>query len=160
MRRFLAPLLATAALMLASAPALAVPPDQYPGDLQDLEVSGLCSFDVGIEIIVDRTRTTDFYDQDGNLIRTNFTGSIGIIATNLSDPDHSVALNIGGPGRQIYNADGTVTLTFLGLSLPIVTDSNLTRGYFQFVFSADFTEASATAAHGFTEDLCELLSID
>jgi len=160
MRRYLSLVLATAALMLATAPVLAVPPDRYPGDLQDFEIGAgdLCEFAVGFEILVDRTRITDFYDQDGNLVRTNFTGSIWIRVTNLSDADSSVILNVGGPGRDIYNADGTVTSTYLGLGVPLLTDSNLTRGYFEFVFSADFSEVTATAARGFTQDLCALLA--
>jgi hypothetical protein len=160
MRRFLSPLLATAALMLATAPVLAVPPDRYPGDLQDFEVSGLCEFDLGFEILVDRTRITDFYDQDGNLVRTNYAGSIWIRVTNLSDPETSIVVNVGGPGKDIYNADGTVTALYLGLGVPVLTDSNLTRGYFEFVFSADFSEVTATVSHGFTEDLCVLLASD
>jgi hypothetical protein len=160
MRRFLSPLLATAVLMLAAAPVLAVPPDRYASDLQDFELSGLCEFDVGFEILVDRFHATDFYDQDGNLVRTNYNGSIRIRVTNLSDPDTWVDLNVGGPGRDIYNDDGTVTALYLGLGIPLLTDSNLTRGYFEFVFSADFSEVTATASHGFTEDLCALLTTD
>ena len=160
MRRYLSLVLATAALMLATAPVLAVPPDRYPGDLQDFDIGAgdLCEFAVGFEFLVDRTRITDFYDQDGNLVRTNYAGSIWIRVTNLSDPDSSVVLNVGGPGRDIYNADGTVTATYLGLGLPLLTDSNVTRGYFEFVFSADFSEVTATAARGFTQDLCALLA--
>lgn len=160
MRRFISLVIATAALMLASTPALAVPPDRHAGDLQDFEVSGLCAFDMGFEILVDRTRSTDFYDRHGNLVRTNYAGSIIIRVTNLSAPEHSIEANVGGPGRDIYNADGTVTALYLGVGVPLLTDANLTRGYFEFVFSADFSEVTATAARGFTADLCELLAAD
>lgn len=160
MRRYLSLVLATAALMLTTAPVLAVPPDRSAGGLEDFDISGLCEFDVRFEILVDRTRVTDFFDQDGNLVRTNYAGSILIRVTNLSDPDSSAVLNVGGPGRDVYNADGTVTTTYLGLGVPLLTDSNLTRGYFEFVWSADFSEVTATASHGFTEDLCAVLAAD
>lgn len=162
MRRYLSIVLAAATLMLAATPALAVPPDHQDGHLEDFDIGAgdLCEFAVRFEILVDRTRSTDFYDREGNLVRTNYAGSIIARVTNLSDPDSWVDINVGGPGRDIYNADGTITSLYLGVGIPLLTDSNLTRGYFEFVWSADFSEVTATAARGFTQDLCALLATD
>jgi hypothetical protein len=59
----------------------------------------------------------------------------------------------------VYNADGTITVTFLGLGLPLITNSDATKGNFSFVFSAGFEELLATPkAAGFSWDICPLLS--
>lgn len=157
MRRLIPLVLAIAALVAFAAPAAAVKPDRYPLLYEDLVLEGLCTFDVGIEILVDRTMGTDFYDQDGNLRRTHYSGSLWIRATNL-ETSAAVDLQISGPASDVYNADGTVTTTFLGRGLPLFTDSNLTRGRFEFLFSADFSEVTVTQASGFTQDLCSLIN--
>jgi hypothetical protein len=156
MRRLIPLVLALGALVALAAPAAAVKPDRYATPYDDLLLEGLCTFDVHIEITLDRAHAIDFYDQDGNLVRTVFSGSLGIRVTNV-DTEAAVDLNVGGPAISEYHADGTSTMTFLGLGLPLLTDSNLTRGRFSFVFSADGSEVSATFASGFTQDLCALL---
>jgi hypothetical protein len=163
MRRFFTSLVAACALAAMASPAAAVPPDRYPGALEDFVLSGICPFGVDVEILVDKTTATDFYDQDGNLVRTNYHGRIVIRLTNLADPDVWIEAKVGGPGRDVYNADGTVTLVYLGRSIPIIagsaTETMLTRGNFQYVFSGDFeTLLSEPKAAGHTVDFCALLT--
>ena len=163
MRRFVPFLLAAAALAAIAAPVAAVPPDRYPGDLEGFVLEGICAFDVDIEILVDETTATDFFDQDGILVRTLYHGRIVIRLTNLEDPDMSIVTSIGGPGRDVYNDDGTVTLTYLGRSAPIIggseTATMLTRGNFQYVFSGDFSTLLAEPiAAGHQQDFCALLT--
>ena len=58
---------------------------------------------------------------------------------------------------NIYNDDGTVTLVFLGRGIPLLTDSNLTRGRFEFIFSGDFEEFLGVGkSAGFTTGLVHL----
>lgn len=156
MRRLIPLILALGALAALTAPAAAAKPDRYASPIDGFVIEGLCAFDVQLDVLVDRAHVTDFYDQDGNLVRTLYNGSIRIRVTNL-ETNASADLNVGGPGSDVYNADGTVTTTFLGLGIPLLTDSNLTRGRFEFLFSADFSEVVATGSSGFTEDLCEVL---
>jgi hypothetical protein len=156
-------LLAGALGALAASPALAVPPDHYPGELEDFVLEGICAFDVDVEIVVDKTAATDFFDQEGNLVRTNYHGRIVIRMTNLSAPEMSMLVSVGGPGRDVYNDDGTVTLVYLGNSIPIIfgseTATKLTRGNFQYVFSGDFeTLLAEPKAAGHQADFCAMLT--
>ena len=158
MQRFLSLLVAVCAALAVATPVAAVKPDRYPGEIEGFVIEDACTFDVQFDVLLDRSRITDFYDQDGNLVRTQYNGSIVIRLTNLTT-NESIDANVGGPGSDRYNDDGTVTLTFLGRSIPLLTDSSLTRGNFAFVFNADFTEIVAVPkATGFTEDMCVLLS--
>ena len=158
MRRLIPLILALGALAAFVPPTAAAKPDRNASPIDGFVIEGLCEFDVQLDILVDRFHATDFYDRDGNLVRTIYNGSIRIRVTNL-ETNVSVDLNVGGPGIDVYNADGTVTSTFLGLGIPLLTDSNLTRGRFEFLFSADFSEVIATQSSGFTQDLCEVLGI-
>ena len=164
MRRFVSTILASFAVAAIASPAAAVPPDRYPGGLEDFVLSGVCAFDVHVEIVVDETTATDFFDQDGNLVRTNYHGRIVVRLTNLDDPERSIVAKVGGPGRDVYNADGTVTLVYLGRSIPTLagtaTATMLTFGNFQYDFSGDFeTLISEPAAAGRTVDFCSLLTL-
>ncbi len=157
MRRIVAIIAATCALVALASPVAAAKPDRHPENLEGFVLTGACEFDVQLDILRDRSYAMDFYDQDGNLVRTQYFGSIVIRATNV-ETDASVDLNIGGPARDAYNADGTITTTFLGLGLPLITDNNLTRGRFEFTFSAGFEELlSVGKSAGFTEDFCALI---
>lgn len=158
MRRALALLLSLTALVGLATPVGAVKPDRYPDNLEGFLLEGLCGFDVQLDILRDRSKVIDFYDQAGNLVRTQYSGSIVIRLTNV-DSGASVDLNVGGPASDVYNDDGTVTSTFRGAGLPLITDTNLTHGNFAFTFSSDFSELLGTPkAAGHTEDTCEMLA--
>jgi len=158
MRRMSAIVLAVCAMALIASPAAAVKPDRYAEDLQDFVLEGVCAFDMQVHIVLDRSMAVDFYDRQGNLVRTQYHGSIVIQLINL-ETDASVDLNVGGPARDTYNSDGTVTTAFMGLGLPLATDSNATRGRFEFVYAdATFSEVIGTPkASGFTQDICAML---
>ncbi len=158
MRRLIAILVAMAALAAFVTPAAAVQPTRTPGNLEGFLLEGLCGFDVQLDSIVDRSYAVDYYDRNGNLLRTQYHGSIVVRLTN-TDTGSSIDLNVGGPARDTYNPDGTITTVFLGLGLPLVTNTNATRGRFEFTFSPDFSEViSVGDAHGFSKDICPMLA--
>ncbi|MEX1073085.1 MAG: hypothetical protein WED86_05240 [Chloroflexota bacterium] len=147
-----------AGTVLLASTAAAAKPDRYASNLEGFVLSGVCDFDIQLDILVDRAYETDFYDRNGNLVRSQYAGSIWIRLTNV-DTDQSIVLNVGGPASDVYNADGTITTTFLGLGLPLITNSDATKGNFQFVFSAGFEELLDTPlAAGVSWDICPLLS--
>jgi hypothetical protein len=158
MRRLIAILVAMAALAAFVTPAAAVQPTRTPENLEAFLFEGLCGFDVQLDVLVDRSYAVDYYDRDGNLVRTQYHGSIVLRLTN-TDTGSSLDLNVGGPARDTYNPDGTITTVFLGLGLPLATNTNATRGRFEFTYSADFSEVIGVGdAHGFTEDICPMLA--
>jgi hypothetical protein len=146
------------ATMLLASTAAAAKPDRYPSNLEGFVLTGICDFDIQLDILVDRAHAIDFYDRDGNLVRTVYYGSIWIRMTNV-ETDESVVMNVGGPASDVYSDDGTITTTFLGLGLPLITNSDATKGNFSFLFSADFEEVLDTPkAAGFSWDICPMLS--
>jgi len=70
----------------------------------DFTLSGICPFDVFVEIIENKEFISTF--SDGRLL---ITGTFKVRVTNL-DSDESLDLNISGPGFVIPNPDGSVTL--------------------------------------------------
>ena len=128
MRRLIAILVAMAGLAAFVTPAAAVQPTRTPENLEGFLFEGLCGFDVqDFDVLVDRSYAVDYYDRHGNLLRTQYHGSIVIRLTN-TDTGSSIDLNVGGPARDTYNADGTITTVFLGLGWPLATNTDATRG--------------------------------
>lgn len=156
MRRLASILIATTLLAVLAAPAAAVKPDTETPE--PFLIEGLCSFDVQLDFTAYRAKTKDFFDRDGNLVRTHYSGTIMITLTNLTS-GRSIDANVGGPGFDYYNADGTITAVYLGRGIPLLTDSSLTAGRFEFLMNGDFTEVLAVpTANGKTWDFCELLA--
>ena len=83
LRRIVAVIAAACALAALASPVSAVKPDRYPGSLEPFVAEGLCAFDVQFDIPLERSFAMDFFDRDGNLVRTNYFGTIIIRATNL-----------------------------------------------------------------------------
>ena len=158
MRRLIAILVAMAGLAAFVTPAAAVQPTRTPENLEGFLFEGLCGFDVQLDVLVDRSYAVDYYDRHGNLLRTQYHGSIVIRLTN-TDNGSSIELNVGGPARDTYNADGTITTVFLGLGWPLATNTDATHGRFEFTYSADFSEVIGVGdAHGFSQDVCPMLA--
>ncbi|MEP7040608.1 MAG: hypothetical protein ABI864_03440 [Chloroflexota bacterium] len=147
-----------AGTVLLASTAAAAKPDRYSSNLEGFVLSGVCAFDIQLDILIDRSHEIDFYDRNGNLLRSQYNGSIWISMTNV-ETGQSIVLNVGGPASDVYNADGTITTTFLGLGLPLITNSDATKGNFQFVFSAGFENLLDTpVAAGVSWDICPLLA--
>lgn len=158
MKRARGVVLAAALLLALASPTAAAQPDRYPIPTDPFVLEGLCEFDVALGVLADKYHETDFYDAEGNLVKSLFNGRLVITLTNLSS-GASIEANVGGPGRDVYNADGTVTSIYLGRSIPLITDTNFTRGRFVFVFDSSFEELlEVTMEAGFTEDMCVLLA--
>ena len=87
----------------AGTPAFVPPPSHNPADY-DLVLTNVCADAVGIKILSNGEKTRDFYDQDGNLVRSLTTGALKVQVVDLDTLD-SVVLNISGP--QVANPDGT-----------------------------------------------------
>jgi hypothetical protein len=117
-----------------------------------------CAFPIHIEILVNREYIKTWTDADGNPIRDQINGSLWIrIFNDLTDA--SVDLNVGGPGRDLYNPDGSLTQVFLGHGLPIFEGIFYgTIGYYAFDLNADFSLDEVGAAHGRTLDVCAMIA--
>jgi hypothetical protein len=101
----------------AQAPASAPPPSSNPADY-DLVLTDVCEDPVGIKILTNKEKTRDFFDKDGNLVRSLTTGALKVQVVNLDTLD-SLVLNV--PGPQVVDANGTAT----------------TKGPWLFYFTAD-----------------------
>ncbi len=91
MRRLIAILVAMAALAAFVTPAAAVPPTRTPANLEGFLLEGLCGFDVQLDVLVDRSYAVDYYDRHGNLLRTQYHGSIVIRLTNTDTARRSIS---------------------------------------------------------------------
>jgi len=116
MRR--AVLVAAAVFAVALIPggtALAYPPDRVPTANQpvDLAAGDVCAFNVHVEPVVDHEVSTSHYDAAGNLRWIGVTGLLVVEATN-TDTGASVRVNISGPGKFSFLADGSLILHATG----------------------------------------------
>lgn len=93
-----------AALLLAPA-ATADKPLRFFLPTDDLVVSGVCPFDVGVDILVNNEFGTLF--SDGRFL---ITGSLKVQFTNLDEPTNSLTANVSGPGVFTPTADGGTVL--------------------------------------------------
>jgi hypothetical protein len=152
------------ALVLAAfaLPAAAAKPDrvpiEIPGNFLAFPAGAACEFPVSIEILVNREYVKTWTDADGNPIRAQTNGSLRIRVIN-DITDESVDLNVGGPGRNLYQADGTVEQLFLGHGLPIFEGVFYgTLGLHSFlVDGADFSLIEVGRARGQIIDVCAMI---
>jgi hypothetical protein len=77
---------------------------------------GICDFTVDYTIVQNNEYTLTYVDASGNPVRLLTQGRLVVTMANASNPSHSVTVNISGPGWTTYNADGSLTITFLGRS--------------------------------------------
>jgi hypothetical protein len=71
----------------------------------DFTISGSCSFDVGVHVLVNKEYSITFGDG-----RTLVQGALKLRLTNLSNPTKTVTLNVPGPGLFTTSSDGTLTV--------------------------------------------------
>jgi hypothetical protein len=104
-------LFATVVVALSSVPvALATPPTRSPiPNPGTFTLSGVCSFDLVFNVVVDNEKTTAFSDG-----RTVTTGAWKDVVYNASDPSNSYVDNNSGVIFSTPNSDGTVTFTVVG----------------------------------------------
>jgi hypothetical protein len=168
-RSILAILAGLLAMALATGSVAAAKPDRsFTGSPEGgltFAAGELCDFGIQIDFLVNREYLTTFFDKDGNVIRDNFNGSLRVRITNLDDPSNSVDLDVGGPGGNRYNADGTATDSFHGHGLPLwpATDSHpavfvATQGNFVYLIDADFNLLGTVKSAGHSADVCAMLA--
>lgn len=145
-------------LMAVSAtPALATPPERGPLELGDFDFAAgeACSFAVHVDFLVNREKVTSFYDRNGDVARILTTGSLVVKLSPVDDPEHTVTVNISGPSRQVFHADGTSTLTYSGRSISLYPPGTLVLTAGQAVVELDNAGAFVSVTNiGFESDLC------
>jgi hypothetical protein len=118
----------------------------------DFTISGSCSFDVGVHILVNKEYTITF--SNGQFL---VQGALKERLTNLSDPSKSIDLNVPGPGLFTTASDGTLTIDARGPWLFFFTDTLLySTGHSTLVVTPDGT-FTLTQQGGTSTDLCAVL---
>jgi hypothetical protein len=155
MRRLTAAFVAIASAALLVPAALADPPTREPTPPPvgtSFAVSGSCSFDVQIDVLVNKEFTATF--TSGKQI---ITGRLVVRLTNLDNPSKSIVLQISGPGIEdlanpsVFNLSGTSLIFFPGVLV-------LTRGPISLTFDESGNVTSFTQTSASSVDLCAVLA--
>src|SRR5215831_4779451 len=110
MKRLMLVLLSLAAAGLTASAAMADPPVRSPVQAPtDFTLPGVCTFDVGIHVLVNRETQTTF--SDGT---TKITGAFKAQYTNLSDPSKTMTDNNSGVLTFTPNPDGSTSVKVTG----------------------------------------------
>ena len=163
MRRPVTALILALLLAAVALPAAAAKPDRVPVEIPEeflvFDAGTACAFPMHIEILLNREYVKSWFDAEGNSIRDQTNGSLRIRVFN-DLTDESVDLNVGGPGRNLYRADGTVEQLFLGRGLPIFEGVFYgTLGLHSFLVNGDdFSLIEVGRAHGQILDVCAMLA--
>ena len=159
-KRFLLGLSAVVILeVLAAPPVSAAEPVRQKLDIPPTGTfSGLCAFDVDYAIVVNTEYTITWFDSAGNPLRGITEGRLVVGFSNASNPAHHMTLNISGPGKTTFNADGSQTIVFLGNSLVFLADDMvLSSGRLVVVAPDPLSPGVVVSASGNQRSLCDLL---
>jgi hypothetical protein len=105
------------ALAVVVQPVLAVGPVREKLEFPPTgSFEGICDFTVDYTIVQNNEYTLTYFDASGKPVRLLTQGRLVVTMANASNPSHSMTVNISGPGWTTYNADGSLTITFLGRS--------------------------------------------
>ena len=155
-----------------AAGAAGVPPVHEPAEPVAPEFHGpgeVCAFALTATPLVERGRTTAFFDQEGNLTRIHFAGSLVMRFTNDSPGGKSIDLNVSGPGDLLFAENGNVIIDGHGRNSVLLFPGDigpngqtgpgglLLSGHVQ----AHFTPTGQLVVDSFTghsQDLCALLA--
>jgi hypothetical protein len=164
MKRSIAVSLFVIGLVTASTPAWAVKPVREFLPQEDAVISGVCPFDLGVDVLENNTYITTFFDREGNVTRLHGSGRLVVELIN-EQTGESVVANISGPGTVTFTEDSEVWKTVgpwlwfffpgdLGEGEPGM--ALLTTGR----FVVEFTEegASILKQRGRVTDVCALLA--
>jgi hypothetical protein len=146
-----------------TSPAAASPPTREPLPAGPFILTGVCSFDVQVTVPVNGEYLTTFYDRNGDVTMQLITGALRPTLTNLST-GYSTTVNIPGPGRTVFNSDGSGQFTGTGpwlqwgglndlLSWPSLA---LVHGNYTINFDSN-GEITGAVSHGNVTDMCAAL---
>jgi hypothetical protein len=142
-------------LCLAAAPPVgAAKPDREFAPAADVLVSGLCDFDVLVEVLVNKEYTTAFYDRDGNVVRIHIAGRLVNRLTNTTTGE-AIEVDVSGPGVFLVDEEGLTVeargrwLLFFAGEFVIVSGNTVLR--------VDSTGESIVSRNGSQIDVCSLL---
>jgi hypothetical protein len=89
-------------LALLPGRASALVPDREPIPTEDLSIpAGACPFPVSFHVLENNEYTIDFFDDQGNKVRTIIQGQVVLEITN-GDSGVSIVRNVSGPGTITY----------------------------------------------------------
>jgi hypothetical protein len=156
-------------VVLGAAPAGADKPVRtQPGPNPDQVITEVCPFPVLLHDVVNTGVITDFFDQDGNLVMSTFTGRLVAEVSRLDaqgNPLETITRNISGPGMETFDESGS-TLTGNGPWSVFFFPGELTEfpdGFIwfttgQFVLRFEDTGEITMVKEPKHEDVCELLA--
>lgn len=132
--------------------AFAGKPTREPLPIADEEFSGVCSFTVARQVLVNRSVLTTYSDGDQRI-----TGTFKQRLTNLTTGKF-VDVNSSGPILLDFHADGALTETDWGRQFVRPPGQLLlTTGPVVWEFDSAGNFVSFTQRGGTTQDVCELL---
>jgi hypothetical protein len=108
MRRLALILILLVGLFAFVTAAAAKKPTKTPLPASDFTISGSCSFDVGVHILVNKEQAITFSDG-----RFTVNGALKLQLMNLSN-QKSIKVNAPGPGHYTPASDGSLTLKATG----------------------------------------------
>jgi hypothetical protein len=106
-------LLAVVVTLLAAAPASAGAPTREFLPAGPFDITGACPFVVHVDYLANKEYAITFTDADGNPTHAIVQGDLVAKFTNVSN-EHSVTINISGPGRYDFGSDGSLLVTAWG----------------------------------------------
>jgi hypothetical protein len=95
MRRIIALLVATLALLISAAPASAIAPERTRLEPAEFTISGSCSFDVHYEELRVSGHALTFFNRNGDFAKAVISGNFIVRLTNV-ETGESLRLNISG----------------------------------------------------------------
>ena len=110
-------------------------------------------------IVVNNEFTITFFDSSGNPVSGITQGRLVVTFSNASSPSHAVTLNISGPGKTTFNADGSQTIVFLGNSVVFFAgDMVLSSGRVVVLATDPLLPAQLISVSGNQRSLCAMLA--
>jgi hypothetical protein len=153
----------------SAVPAQALMPERSkPGPNPDFTVEGVCDFPVLLHDVANNGVVTDFFDQEGNLLRESVSGLLVVQMTRLDsqgNPVRSITRDISGPGTFTFDEDGTTLVAtgpwlvfFLPGELAGQSDGILWLTEGRFVWRFEDAGATLISQTGTYQDVCALLA--
>lgn len=141
-----------AGVLVLVSPAVAGKPAREPLPISDESFSGVCSFTVARQVLVDNTTLTTYSNGDQRI-----TGAFRQRLTNVTTGEF-IDVNSPGPVLLDYHADGSLTETDWGRQFARPPGQLLlTTGPVVWEFDSEGNVVSFTQRGGTSQDVCLLL---